>query len=59
MAIWLQRCEAMWLRESYLMWMDKQIPSMIKISEDNVMEEEELEDVIEHLNQCVFASSRI
>ena len=51
MAIWLQRREAMWLRESYLMWMDKRIPSMIKTSEDNVMEEEELEDVIEHLNQ--------
>ena len=46
MAVWLQRHEAMWLRESYLIWVDKRLGSLIA-TEDNVMDEELDEDVIE------------
>jgi hypothetical protein len=56
MAVWLQRHEAMWLRESYLIWVDNRTASMIRSSEDDVMDEEE--DVIidvmrcDNMNQC-------
>ena len=41
MVIWLQRHEAMWLQESYLIWVEKRLLSMIWMSEDSMMEEEE------------------
>jgi Plavaka transposase len=42
MAVWLQRHEAMWLRESYLIWVERRLPSMIsKASQDNAMDEED------------------
>ena len=49
MALWLQRHEALWLQESYLIWVDKRLLSLIR-NEDNAMEEEELKDVIEHVD---------
>jgi hypothetical protein len=56
MAVWLQRREAMWLQESYLIWVDKRLPSMIRTtqSDDNTMDEEEEEEVIDpfNMNQC-------
>jgi hypothetical protein len=55
MAVWLQRHEAMWLRESYLIWVEKRLPSMIRTSksEDSstMDEEEEVIDPI-NVNQC-------
>jgi hypothetical protein len=45
MALWLQRHEAMWLRESYLIWVDKRMASMIRSSEDDVMDEMDEEEV--------------
>ena len=41
MAIWLQRHEAMWLWESYFIWVEKQLLSMIRTSKDSMMEEVE------------------
>jgi len=48
MALWLQRHEAMWLRESFLIWMENRLESMIKASDVNTMDEEE-EDHDVHL----------
>ena len=51
MAIWLQRHEAMWLWESYLIWVENQLLSMLRKREESMMDEEELEeDVIEHID---------
>jgi hypothetical protein len=57
MAVWLQRHEAMWLRESYLIWVEKRLLSMLMTQSENSMmddEDEELEDVIDLINvtQC-------
>ena len=41
MVIWLQRHQAMWLRELYLIWVETRLLSMIRMSEDSMMEEEE------------------
>ena len=48
MALWLQRHEAMWLRESYLIWVDKRMASMIRSSEDEVMDEDEVQVDVTH-----------
>jgi hypothetical protein len=52
MAVWLQRHEAMWIRESYLIWVGKRLETLMKMSNDGSMEEdEEVEDAhveVEH-----------
>ena len=51
MAVWLQRHEARWLRESYLIWMEKRVERLIIASEDNMDDEEVEENVkveVEH-----------
>ena len=45
MVIWLQRHEAMWLWESYLIWVEKRLPSIIRMDKDQMMDEEEDVDV--------------
>jgi len=45
MAIWLQRHEAMWLRETYLIWVEKRLLSIIRMGEDQMIDEEEDVDV--------------
>ena len=47
MAVWLQRHEASWLRESYLIWIEKRIESLIKPREVNTRDEEEVEEDVE------------
>jgi hypothetical protein len=41
MAVWLQRHEAMWLRESYLIWVEKRLLGLIRTSEDKTIDEED------------------
>ena len=50
MAIWLQRQEASWLRESYLIWVENRLESLIKAGEVKVMDEDKAEDYddVEH-----------
>jgi hypothetical protein len=51
MAVWLQRHEAMWLRESFLIWVEKRLEGLMETSEVNTMDEDE-EDVqveLEHV----------
>ena len=51
MAVWLQRHEASWLRESYLIWVEKRLETLMK-AEVKPMEEEGAEDnddEVEHL----------
>ena len=59
MAVWLQRREAMSLRESYLVWVEKRLQSCQSMlttqSEDNMMEDEDEDDgLIDPINvtQC-------
>ena len=47
MAVWLQRHEAMWLRDSYLMWVENRLASMVRMVEDNVTDEDEDVQVID------------
>jgi hypothetical protein len=47
MALWLQRHEAIWLRESYLIWVEKRLESLMKASDVNTMDDEELEEEVE------------
>ena len=50
MAVWLQRHEASWLRESYLIWVEKRLESLMKAREVKTMDEEEVEeDEVEHV----------
>ena len=44
MAIWLQRQEASWLQESYLIWVENRLESLIKAGEVKATDEEEVED---------------
>ena len=44
MAIWLQRHEASWLRESYLIWVENRLESLIKAGELKATDEDEAED---------------
>ena len=42
MAVWLQRHEAMWLRESYLIWVEKRLQSMLMTqSGSDIMDDDE------------------
>jgi hypothetical protein len=56
MAVWLQRREAMWLKESYINWVEKRLPSMLKrttvMVTDDVDDEEndDSDDVTQHDN---------
>ena len=45
MAVWLQRHEASWLRESYLIWVEKRLEGLWKAGEVNPIDEDEAEDV--------------
>jgi len=50
MAVWLQRHEAMWIRESFLIWVEKRLENMIKASDPNTLDdpaydEEEVEPI--------------
>ena len=55
MAIWLQRHEACWLRESYLIWVENRLGSLIKAGEDKATDEDEAEDdeEVEHVQRDV------
>ena len=44
MAIWLQRHEASWLRESYLIWVENRLESLIKAGEVKAMDEDEADN---------------
>ena len=53
MARWLQRHEAMWLRESYLIWVQERLESlMMKTSDVSMMDDDE-EDEVEHVEVTV------
>ena len=58
MAIWLQRHEAMWLRDSYLIWVDKRLPSMIRTEINRDTMDEEDEDVIDQINLNLNVTQR-
>ena len=58
MAIWLQRQEAMWLRDSYLIWVDKRLPSMIRTEINRDTMDEEDEDVIDQINLNLNVTQR-
>ena len=48
MALWLQRHEAMWFRESYLIWVESRLESMMKMSgEVNTMDDDEEDGDVE------------
>ena len=50
MAIWLQRHEAMWLRESFLIWVGKRLEGLMKttdVSTDSTMDEDEEDAQVE------------
>ena len=52
MAIWLQRQEAMWKKESYLIWVNHDLPSLLKtagMEEDSVEELDVDDEVGEHV----------
>jgi Plavaka transposase len=49
MAVWLQRHEAIWLRESYLVWVEKRLESLLKASDVNTMDEDEHEVDVQHV----------
>ena len=46
MSIWLQREEAMWIKDSYLMWVDQELPKLLKRNgmEDNDVDEVEVDE---------------
>jgi Plavaka transposase len=46
MAVWLQRHEAIWLRESYLIWVERRVERLIKASEDT-KDDEDVEENVE------------
>jgi hypothetical protein len=47
MAIWLQRHEAMWLRESFLIWVGKRLESLMKTTDVSMMDEDEEDAQVE------------
>jgi hypothetical protein len=47
MAMWLQRHEAMWLRESFLIWVGKRLESLMKTTDVNTMDEDEEDAQVE------------
>ena len=52
MAIWLQRQEAMWKKESYLIWVNHDLPSLLKTAgmEEDSVEELDVDDELgEHV----------
>ena len=56
MAVWLRRHEAMWVRESYLIWVDKRLESMIRTVEEDVLDEDE--DVVDATNRDINMNQR-
>jgi hypothetical protein len=47
MAVWFQRHEAIWLRESYLIWVEKQLESLLKARDISTMDEDGLEEDVQ------------
>ena len=59
--MWLQRHEASWLQESYLIWVEKRLEGLWKAGEVNPMDEDEAEEDVEvddqvqlDVTQCDF-----
>ena len=56
MAVWLRRHEAMWVRESYLIWVDKQLESMVRTVEEDVLDDDE--DVVDATHRDINMNQR-
>ena len=56
MAVWLRRHEAMWVRESYLIWVDKRLESMVRTVEEDVLDDDE--DVVDATHRDINMNQR-
>ena len=56
MAVWLRRHEAMWVRESYLIWVDKRLESMVRTVEEDVLDDNE--DVVDATHRDINMNQR-
>jgi hypothetical protein len=58
MAIWLQRHEAIWLRESYFIWVENKMEILMKASDVNTIDDEEVEEEVEVEHDHVEVTQR-